>query len=462
MARAAGAPPAVGSGENWLAYGRTPDIANAAPVDGLTESALSHLRLAWRRVLDEDVIAQPLYVSHLQIAGKVQPVLFVATGQDSVFALSARTGATLWQHSLGQSFKNVCGGRNGITSTPVIDLARNRLYVIGDHGYLHALDLTTGHEVNGWPVQIVSRTLVEYVWGALRIVDGDIYVPVGNTCDVPDSHGVYPDGRIVAVDPVARKIVHDLDVVPGPANEGGVWALGGVSVDPNDGTLYVGTANAHVVQNGAVVEDAPFGERVLHLTPALHVLGAEGQTFTLATDEGFGSTPLLFQPSGCPPLAAANSKNGATYVWQRGASFGTANVPPLLEARIGPVTVFEFASQPTYVAAARTLVVDGAAITTNGTVVRGPVGFRISADCKFTQTWQANLGGGIGTQPTAIGKAVVTLMSAPGKLAILDAATGRVLSVIVVGQAFSPPIAADGVLYDADEAGTVRAYHASR
>jgi hypothetical protein len=27
-------------------------------------------------------------------------------------------------------------------------------------------------------------------------------------------------------------------------------------------------------------------------------------------DNDFGAAPLLFQPPGCPPLAAANAKNG--------------------------------------------------------------------------------------------------------------------------------------------------------
>ena len=461
MARAAGSPAAPGGGENWLAYGRTPTVSNSAAVDGLTETALGHLNLNWSRALDEGVTAQPLYVSALQIGGQLQPVLFVATGHNSIVALAARTGATLWERSLGVPLNNICGGANGISSTPVIDLARGRLYAIGDGGQLHALDLTTGVEVSGWPVQVISRTPVEYVWGALRIVGGDIYVPIGNTCDKPDASGRYPDGRIVAVDPVARKIVHHLDVVPGPGNEGGVWALGGVSVDPNDETLYVGTSNTHVSKNGNVIEDAAWGERVLHLTPSLAVLGAEAQTFHVDGDEGFGSTPILFHPRGCPPLAAANSKNGAMYVWQRGASFGRPGSKPLLVARVGPTKLFEFVSQPTYVASARTLVVSGGAITANGTVARGPVGFRVSAKCQFTRTWQANLGGGNGTQPLAIGDAVVSLIATPGNLAILDAGSGRVLSVIATGPAYSPPIAADGVLYDVSANGTVRAYGVS-
>jgi hypothetical protein len=359
---------------------------------------------------------------------------------------------------LGPLLKDVCGEEHGISSTPVIDLGHNRLYVIGDDGELHALDLATGREVDGWPVQIISRLTVEYVWGALRIVGGDIYVPVANACDTPDANHVYPDGRVVAVDPGTHAIVHNLDVVPGPANGGGVWAIGGVSVDPNDGTLYVGTANSYLPQNGKVVEDAPWGERVLHLTPALTVLGAEAQTFHVGLDEGFGSTPMLFRPTGCPPLAAANSKNGAMYVWARGASFGAPKAEPLLVARVGPTKQFELVSQPTYVASARMLVVAGAQTTTNGRVVRGPMGFRITANCRFVRAWQKNLGGGIGTQPLAIGGAVASLVAVPNTLVILDAASGRILKTLVVGEGFSPPIAAGGVLYDAAADGTIRAY----
>ena len=457
---AVGSRPATtaGTGDNWLAYGRTPDVSNvAAAVGGLTPAALATPKLLWRTAVSGAVVAEPLYVSRLEVGGVVHRVLFVATTHNLVYALDAHSGAVLWRRSLGTVVKNICGGTNGINGTPVIDLQKGLLYVIGDRGKLHALELNSGAEARGWPVGVVSRTAVEYVWGALRIVGGRIYVPIANTCDQPQN-GVFPEGRIVAIDESTRRTVFRFDVVPGPDNGGGVWALGGVSVDPTDGTLYAGTSNAFTFNGSTLVKDPPYAERVVHLTPSLKLLGSESQTFHSGTDQGFGSTPLLFRPSGCPPLAAANSKNGALYVWRRGAAFGNPTVPPLLVARIGQTSGGEFVSQPTWVASARMLVAAAGDVTVDGTETQGPVAFHVDAGCTFTQAWNVGLGGGTATQPLAIGNVVLTLGPNDGKLAFINAGTGTVLSTLDIGGSYAPPIAADGVIYDATGGGTVAAY----
>jgi len=92
-------------------------------------------------------------------------VLYVVTEHDSVFAFDAdsingTTTTSLWKVSLLQSSESPSDDRGcgqvtpeiGITSTPVIDRARNAIYVVsvsknanGNYFHrIHALDLTTG------------------------------------------------------------------------------------------------------------------------------------------------------------------------------------------------------------------------------------------------------------------------------------------------------------------------------
>lgn len=121
--------------------------------------------------VDGKVDAQPLILTGLTIPGQgSHDVLFVATEHDTVYALDAETGATLWTRSLlgtGESPSDGLGCSQvvpeiGITSTPVIDRAGGAIYVVamsrnaaGQYFQrLHALDITTGAEMLGGPATV--------------------------------------------------------------------------------------------------------------------------------------------------------------------------------------------------------------------------------------------------------------------------------------------------------------------
>ncbi len=124
--------------------------------------------------VDGKVDAEPLYMRHISIPGQgIHNVLFVATENDSVYAFDAASGATLWHARLLEAGETPSDARDcsqvvpiiGITSTPVIDPARGphgTIFVVAmsknQHGRyfqrLHALDLTTGKEEFGGPVDV--------------------------------------------------------------------------------------------------------------------------------------------------------------------------------------------------------------------------------------------------------------------------------------------------------------------
>jgi putative pyrroloquinoline-quinone binding quinoprotein/putative pyrroloquinoline-quinone-binding quinoprotein len=448
---------AAAAERDWLAYGRTPDVANAA-TQAIRPVEVMRMRARWTAKLDGSILAQPLHVAEQRIAGRRGSLLVVVSGGNSVYALWADNGDVLWRRSLGEPVFTVCGARAGISSTPTVDWRRRLVYVAGAGGEVHALDLVTGHEKAGWPLRVSARPAVEYVWSALRFVGWRLYVPVASHCDRPDDQGAHADGRVVAVDRFRGRIERVFDVVPGPANLGGVWAPGGISVDPLDGTLWAGTGNAHVVVEGSLRADAAHAERVLRLTPALRVRGSAPQTFQAAEnlgDQGFGSTPLLFRPTGCDPVAAANSKNGAMYVWRR----SPWRPAPIFTARIGPTEPHDpFLSQPTWFPQARALVVGQGIVDREGGRVRGVVGFRVDASCRFRLDWVVNIGPGPTVQPLAAGSTAYVPAPQLGKLAAVDVARGRLVRLFDTGQVLASPIAVGGTLFVASADGTVRAY----
>jgi len=129
--------------------------------------------------VDGQIDGQALFLSQLAIPGLGNKnVLYVATENDTMYAVDAQSiigssATILWKTSVllpgespADSASLPCGNisPNGITATPVIDRARNAIYVEAmskdstGHIFhrLHALDLTNGKELFGGPTTITA------------------------------------------------------------------------------------------------------------------------------------------------------------------------------------------------------------------------------------------------------------------------------------------------------------------
>jgi hypothetical protein len=126
--------------------------------------------------VDGFVYAQPLYMEDVAIEGKgINDVIFVATEKDHVYAFDASGSSTaaLWHRALADATEGVTpisaddvkthntGPWVGITGTPAIDPTSSTLYLVAatkeDGRFvqrLHALDLQSGAEKFGGPVEI--------------------------------------------------------------------------------------------------------------------------------------------------------------------------------------------------------------------------------------------------------------------------------------------------------------------
>jgi polyvinyl alcohol dehydrogenase (cytochrome) len=196
------------------------------------------LATAWRRELDGAVYGQPLVLGDR---------VFAATENDSVYALDAATGSTVWAVHLGepQPLSDLpCGNIDplGITSTMAYDPATRLLFALaetrGGHHTLVGLDAVTG--------AVRLRRAAEPPRGdrvahqqraALTVLDGHVYVAYG---------GLWGDcgnyiGSVVAV-PTTGDAPPRTYVVP-TARMGGIWAPGGAAV--RDGLLYYSVGNGN-------------------------------------------------------------------------------------------------------------------------------------------------------------------------------------------------------------------------
>jgi hypothetical protein len=219
--------------------------------------------------VDGKVDAQPLYLSQVTVGGVKKNVLYVATEHGSVYAFDAdsingTTATFLWKiTTLGAgettSDNRGCGQVSpeiGITATPVIDRARNAIYVVamsknssGTYFQrIHALDLTTGQELFGGPKNITATypgtgdnssggnvvfdpKQYKERPGLLQI-NGTIYTTWSSHCDIrPYTSWV----MAFSADTLAQTSV--LNLVPN-GSEGGIWMAGTAPAADPAGNLF--------------------------------------------------------------------------------------------------------------------------------------------------------------------------------------------------------------------------------
>ena len=235
----------------------------------LTNVASSTFGLLRVLPVDGRVDAQPLYLSALSAAGGTFNTVFVATEHDSVYAFDSDSGAILWQVSLLGTGEMPSDSRGcnqvtpeiGITSTPVIDRTagtHGTIYVVamsidGSSNYhqrLHALDVATGAELLGGPVEIsatfpISGTATSSFdaksyeeRAALLLSNGTIYTSWTSHCDIAPYGGWIIS---YAQSSLGRNGV--LNIAANSSAGPAIWMAGGGPAVDSSGNIYLLSAN---------------------------------------------------------------------------------------------------------------------------------------------------------------------------------------------------------------------------
>lgn len=439
--------------EAWTSYGFDNQLTNAITSKSLTPRTVPALRLGWSLQLDGAVFASPLAAN---VDGR--RTVFASTEAGSVYAVDATDGQLVWQRNLGVVQTQECG-KWGITSTGAIDLGRHLLFEISADGLLHALDLSTGEEAAGFPLALVTNNLYEYVWGGLRIAGDHLYAVVASYCDAGPPGGAMPEGRMISVpldEPDAPVI---WDPVPGEGNLGGMWGWGGVSVDPDNGTVFTGVGNSYVfsAQCNCIVDNAGYGDSIVALSPDLStVLDSNNPTvIPPAGDLDFGAAPLLFHPQACPPLAAMNNKDGSMYVWDRTQLSKGA----IVRIPLGNGTA-AFVGAPSWSESNQTIYVGESVIEKDGVSVgNGVTAWHVDTGCGFRPLWQAPTGQGNQATPLVVGNVVFDGGGKTGGFFAFNGVKGTPLwSYQTDGRTVASMISFAGSVFGADTSGVLYAF----
>jgi outer membrane protein assembly factor BamB len=290
-------------------------------VDPDSTSPLPPTRAWQTAALDGKIFGEPLVYGSL---------VYVATENDTVYALNSATGAVAWQQHLATAVPSgqlSCGDISptvGITSTPVIDPATGGIYVVANtwngsaiQHKLFGLSLASGTLLPGSPAVVDppgSTPRDQLQRAALALDAGKVIIGYGgNAGDCGSYHG-----WLVAA-PEAGGPQPTFEVDPS-GSQGAIWAAGnGPPVDAA-GDIWTSTGNGSS-------SGYDFQESVLRLGPGLNLLDswAPADWSTLDhTDADLGSSDPVLLPGN---LVFEIGKAGVGYLLSASNLGGTGGTP---------------------------------------------------------------------------------------------------------------------------------------
>jgi chitobiase/beta-hexosaminidase-like protein len=309
------------------------------------------------QVVDGSVYAQPLYVANVVIPNKgTHNVVYVATEHDTVYAFDAddNTGPNaqpLWRTSFLSSTISSVPSTNlgttdiipeiGITSTPVIDLSSNTIYVVAEtlengSNYvkrLHALDITTGAEKAGSPAAITASVAgtgqgskagmvsLNVQWqmnrAGLLLYNGVLYIGFGSHQDFDIWHG-----WVLGYDASSLQQVFTFCDTPN-AYQAGIWMAGeGLPMDSGS-NVFFSTGNGGFDASNSSLED--YGDSIIRLDLSKGAMVQDyftpsNQSALDTSDMDLGSGGVLILPDQPGPnthLLVQAGKKGTIYLIDR-------------------------------------------------------------------------------------------------------------------------------------------------
>jgi len=426
-ASAATVSPAAADPHGWTVYHGNPAGTGVAP----SVTAVNTRTRAWTSpTLDGDIYGEPLV-----FAGRV----FVATENDTVYALSAATGRRVWSRRLGRAVPSgslPCGNIGptvGITGTPVIDRSRGEIFVVADElvrerpahilaGLATAsgrVEMTRDVDLAGTdPAAQLQRTGLTLDAGRVVFGMGGNFGDCGNY-----------RGKVEAIPETAggRPEAFTVDSARGE-RAGAVWMGGAAPVVDRGGHVWAEAGNGSVTSSSHAYD---FSDSVLELSPAMRLV----QFFaprTWASDNASDadmSTAAALLPDG---QVVAAGKSRIVYLLNGARLGGIGRQQAALRSGCGDDIDGGFAQSgmTVYVPCLTGVIAVRA--------TRSPASLRV--------LWRASAGNG---PPIIAGGLVWSISVTNGTLLGLDPATGRVRRQAAIGAEashFPTPSVGDGLL----------------
>jgi outer membrane protein assembly factor BamB len=410
---------------SWTVYHGNP---SGTGVSSALKSVVTAKRAWTSPILRGEIYGEPLVFS-----GDV----FVATENNTVYALTSSRGSVVWSRHLAPAVPSSdlpCGNISptvGITGTPVIDPTRNEIFVVADElvrGYPEhflvglstktgAIELSERVDPSGSaPAALLQRT-------GLNLDGGRVVFGMG---------GNYGDcatyrGRVVSVkEGGSRPAIFTVDNRAGDS-QGAIWMGGAAPAVDAKGNVWVSVGNGSVHSSGQAYDDS---DSVLELTATGRLkqyFAPSSWTSDNAKDLDMSTAPVLLA-DGQVVLAG---KSPVVYLLN-GAHLGGTGTQ---EASLSSVCSND---------------IDGGSAIVGMTIylpcLDGPVAIHVTkSPASLRVLWRTSVGGG----PPVVAAGLVWTVGKNGVLYGLDAATGQVrqqASIGTVDNDFTTPSVGDGLM----------------
>ena len=306
--------------------------------------------------LDSQVDSQPLVVPSQMVSGQgVHTVIYVVTGEDTLYAIDGVSGVILLSRNFGagvpqSSLPGQCNNNGptiGITSTPVINLANGTMYLITDTYEnsqpvfrMHAVSLSTLQDTITPVVVSASAKLTDgtvYNFNpissrqraALLLSGTTLYAGFTSYCDqsANTSRGWLLGWNASNLTPLPHNML--TDAVPTSQSSfflNSIWMSGyGPSTASAGNTVYVVTSNSDKNTYGSSNLDESVLKYSADLSATQSFFTDPNRAALDAGDSDLGSGGALLppiQPGKNPKLLFAAGKAGSMYMFDRSASAG--------------------------------------------------------------------------------------------------------------------------------------------
>jgi outer membrane protein assembly factor BamB len=404
----AGKPVAVG-GSDWPMYGRDPTRSGYNPEEARIDSAAVD-RLAPRFRATVGMGDLPSSSGPVVAGGRLYVGSSLPTG-DNYFCFDAATGGRVWSADVGHS--PPFPGNVGIGSTAVV--FEGTVVVGGGDAAYYALDAATGRRLWRHDTQVDPEA---FAWSSPLVANGLAYVGVSSR------YGAVR-GELRALDLQDGGLRARQFFVPPGETGADIWNSPTLTRDGR--MLLVATGNDAGGYGG------PYTRAMVALDPlTLAILDAR-QEGVIGQDLDFGTTPVVFGDASGRTLVGANQKNGVFHAYDvRGIGAG---------AVWHRETGLNVGAMPAY---------DPKAGAGGTLFIMGDNGLLFGVDPATGADRWPPVAVGFAQGNLALANGLLFLGAGDGEVAVLEAATGTVLRVLIPeerGPTFSGVVVAGGTLY---------------
>jgi outer membrane protein assembly factor BamB len=302
----------------WLSFGYDQQRSgwNRAETT-LSPANVGHLKLLWSTKLPTppldtslSTLTAPLVVAGIDTPQGRKNLVFTIGIDDTVYAIDADAGQTVWQKSFPNAAKPLRPANtncaNTEQATPVIDRGAGVIYLTTSDGKLRGLSLASGEE-KLTPMPFVAPFSRNW---SLNLINGVVYTAAGRGCGGDAGEPIEP-GSVSAMDVSDPAHPQLSRFLTGRGRPAGPWGRGGPVAGPLG--VYVQTADGNRDPAGGI-----FGNAVIAVQPKAYGIA---DSFTPpnwknlnAKDLDLGSgSPVIF-PFNNQTLLATSSKEGVVYL----------------------------------------------------------------------------------------------------------------------------------------------------